>query len=42
MWLTAAGAEVRVYTQTIQLLEGYNQIQAEVRGKSGVVQRTLL
>jgi len=39
---TAAGAEVKVYTKTITLLEGYNHIYAEVRGKSGAVQRTPL
>jgi len=39
---TATGAEVRVYTQKIPLLEGYNYIQAEVRGKAGAVQRTPL
>jgi hypothetical protein len=39
---TAAGAEVRVYTEKLPLLEGYNFIQAQVRGKSGAVQRTPL
>jgi len=39
---TAAGAEVRVYTQKIPLFEGYNRIHAEVRGKAGAVQRTPL
>jgi hypothetical protein len=39
---TATGAEVRLYTEKIPLLEGYNYIQAQVRGKSGAVQRTPL
>jgi len=39
---TATGAEVRLYTAKVPLLEGYNHIQAEVRGKAGAVQRTPL